>query len=58
MPYCEDWQLDGCKYGSMCKFKDHPSTKGKGRENGLIERLAAMAAKPCFDFAKCIKALI
>ena len=50
MSDCIDWQLDGCKWGDMCRFKHDPSTKGKGRENGLTERLAAMAAKPCFDF--------
>ena len=50
MSDCIDWQLDGCKWGNMCRFKHDPSTKGKGRENGLTERLAAMAAKPCFDF--------
>ena len=40
---------------SVCKFKHDPSTEGKGHENGLTTRLAAMAAMPCHAFAvgKC-----
>ena len=52
---CIEWQLGECKYGDNCKYKHDPSTKGKGHENGLTTRLAAMAAMPCHAFAvgKC-----